>query len=53
MAELPLVKCYLKRDDKASRTESSDDGPYKGLLQLTLEVGGINLKGKMGKLYLT
>ena len=42
--QVPLVKCCLEGDDKAARTEATDDGPYEGIPQLTFVVGGINLK---------
>ena len=38
-----MVKCCLEGDDKAARTEATDDGPYEGIPQLTFVVGGINL----------
>ena len=41
---IPLVKDCLKRDDKASRAETDDVGPYESVFQLALPVGGINLE---------
>ena len=41
---LPTIKNCLKRDNKASRAETTDDTPNEGIFQLALFVGGINLQ---------
>ena len=48
-----MIKGCLKRDNEASRAETTNDSPNKGIFQLALLVGGINLQSDIEKQAMT